>query len=124
MPSARLEDEVNIPFRDRAESGALLFLLEVVVVDFDAEDDAAAGRGDEVGQEERPDDVGLVDEPLYHEGEAANCHHQEGGKGNAVGVARANGLYGLGQITQHHAYAGYDAANVEDKVVGHEKIEN
>ena len=42
------------------EVRALLFLLEVVVVDFDAEDDAAAGGGDEVGEKERPDDVGLV----------------------------------------------------------------
>ena len=41
-----------------------VFLLEVVVVDLDAEDDAAARRGDEVRQEERPDDVWLVQQSL------------------------------------------------------------
>ena len=54
-----------------------VFLLEVVVVDLDAEDDAAARRGDEVRQEERPDDVWLVQQPLQHEGEAAHGHHHE-----------------------------------------------
>ncbi len=51
----------------------LVFLLVVVVHLYD-KDDAAAHEGDEVGAEHV---VVIANESLYHEGEAADSHHDE-----------------------------------------------
>ena len=102
--------------------GDLGFFLEIVVVHLDDEHDAAACGGDEVGDEQRPDDLGLVEQALEHEAETADGHHQEGGQGYALGVARADGLNGLGQIAQHHGDAGNEAANLVERILLHRCI--
>jgi hypothetical protein len=76
----------------------ILFLLEKIVIDFDAENDAAADGGDEVRDEKRPEGVGLVQDALEHETHASYSHHEECGQCDAVSVPRADGLDGLGQI--------------------------
>ena len=48
--------------------------LPVVVVHLDGKDDDAAHEGDEVGAEHV---VVIANESLYHEGEAADSHHDE-----------------------------------------------
>ena len=84
----------------------LLFLLEIIIVHLDAEDDDAARSGDEIGDEKRPHDVGLMENALHHETKSANPHHQKSGEGNAIGVLGTDGLNGLGQVAQHHGDAG------------------
>ena len=59
-----------------------------VVVYFDAEDYGGADEGDRVGEGERPY---LLDYSLDDEEERTEAHHQEGGQGDSVGVARADG---------------------------------
>ena len=84
----------------------LLFLLEIIIVHLDAKDDDAARSGDEIGDEKRPHDVGLMENALHHETKSANPHHQKSGEGNAIGVLGTYGLNGLGQVAQHHGDAG------------------
>ncbi len=86
----------------------LLPLLKVIL-HFDDEDDDAAGEGDEVGEQQI---VVLDQQPLDHEGKAADGHHDETGQRDAVGVTCTNRLNGLGQITQNQTDAGYPAAKV------------
>ena len=100
-------------------SSSLFLLLEVVVVDFDGEDDDATNRCDEVRKHQRPDDVGLVNEPLNHESDAANSHHQEGWKRDSISVSSANGLIRLRQVTQNQSYACHNSANVEKNTLFH-----
>ena len=102
----------------------LSFVLEVVVVDFDAENYAAATRGNEVCEKQRPDDVWLVQEALKHEGKASDGHHQEGRKCDTVGVTSANRLYCLRQISQNHADACHYSANAKNRVLFHHIILN
>ncbi len=84
----------------------------MVVVDLDAEDSGRAGGGDEVGGYQRPVD-GVAHETLSHEESTSETHEQEGRHGDAVGVAGADGIDGLWQIAQYHAYGGYVAEYVE-----------
>jgi hypothetical protein len=57
----------------------ILFLLEKIVIDFDAENDAAADGGDEVRDEQRPQNFWLMQDTLKHEANAAHSSHQECG---------------------------------------------
>lgn len=90
---------------------ALPSVLEVVVVHLDAEDDDAAHGGDEVGNQQRPENLGLVEQSLQHEAETAHGHHQESWQRDTVGVACPNGLNGLWKVTQNQADAGYPSAD-------------
>jgi len=93
-----------------------MFFLSVIIIHLDAEDDDAADEGDEVGDEQ----VDIAYQyALNHEGEAANGHHDEARQGNAVGVAGADGLDGLGQIAEDEADAGYPTANVNQCLIIH-----
>ena len=99
-------------------------MLEVVVVDLNAKDDEAARSSDEVGDEQRPQHIGFVQQALQHEAHTADTHHQEGGQGDAVGLACANGMDGLGQIAQNHRDAGYPAANLIERSLFHSLKDN
>lgn len=97
----------------------LLFLLEVIVINLDSAHDEAARSGDKVSNEQCPENVRLVEYALQHEAQASYTHHQEGGQGNAIGVACLDGFNGLRQIAQYHADAGYPAANFKQGVRFH-----
>ena len=90
-----------------------LLLPQVVVVNLDAEDGDAAYRGDKVGDKDRPQNVGLVQQPLQHEGDTAYTHHHEGGQGYIVGLAGAYGANGLWQVAEYHA----DACHVSTYII-------
>ena len=85
-------------------------LLEVVVVHLDAKDDDATNECDEVGER---DVIICADETLCQKAEGAYGHHDEARQRDAVGVACANGLNGLGEITQHKPNAANKAADVK-----------
>ena len=85
-------------------------LLEVVVVHLDAKDDDATHKSDEVGEH---DVIIRADETLCQKAEGTYGHHDEARQGDAVGVACANGLNGLREITQHKADAANKAADVK-----------
>lgn len=76
---------------------------EVVIVDFDAEDDGGACESDDISDSE-----GNVapQESVDHKEERAEPHHRECHHRYSVGVACADGHYGLRQIAEYHAYAG------------------
>ena len=93
-------------------SGHLLF-LDIVVVDFDAEDDYAADSSNEVGDKQRPKHVGLMQQALQHKTHATYTHHQERGQGDAVGIAGADGVNSLRQVAQNHCDAGHPAEDLE-----------
>ena len=93
-----------------------MFFLSVIIIHLDAEDDDAADEGDEVGDEQ----VDIAYQyALNHEGEAANGHHDESRQGNAVGVAGADGLDGLGQIAEDKAKSGYPTTDVYQQCMFH-----
>lgn len=48
-----------------------------------------------------------MQQPLHHKSKGTDSHHQEGGQGNAVGVACAYGGYCLWKVAQYHAETGY-----------------
>ena len=83
---------------------------EIVVVHLDGEDDDAAREGDEVGERQV---IVRADKSLYHEGEGADGHHDETWQRDAIGGACADGLNGLGQITQYQTKTAYPAADVK-----------
>lgn len=78
---------------------------EVVVVDLDAEHDGRRDCRNGVGDYQRPVD-GVAEASLHDEEDAAQAHKQKCGEGDGVGVAGADGIYGLGHIAQHHADCG------------------
>jgi hypothetical protein len=88
-----------------------VFAFSYVVADFDCKDYAAACAGDGVGNEHGPNDATGVQYALQHECEGAYCHHEERGKGNAVGIACAYGGYGLWQIAKYEPNACHIAAD-------------
>ena len=81
---------------------------DVVVVDFDAEDDGGGDGGDGVGDDEWDVD-GFAVEALDYEEDRAEAHEEEGGKGDGVGVACADGVDGLGEVAEYHADGGEGA---------------
>ena len=85
-------------------------LLEVVVVHLDAKDDDATNECDEVGEH---DVIIRADETLCQKAEGTYGHHDEARQRDAVGVACANGLNGLREITQHKTNAANKAADVK-----------
>ena len=98
----------------------LLFsFLEEIIVDFDAEHNTAAGSGDEVGDEKRPDDFRFVQQSLQHEADGANAHHQKSGERYAVGFFGADGVNGLRQIPRHHEDTGEHSAYFIEKTLFH-----
>ena len=86
-----------------------LFPLLKVILHFDDEDDDAAGEGDEVREQQI---VVLNQQPLDHEGKAADGHHDKAGQRDAVGVTCTNGLDGLGQIAENQTKSGNPATDV------------
>lgn len=95
--------------RQREDAMSDLLLLEVVVVDFDAEDYSRAYGGDDIGDHQRP----IVNHYTLHDKEyRAEAHHTEGGHGYAVGVARAHGGNSLRHIAENHADCGQAAEDV------------
>lgn len=75
---------------------------EIVVMDLDAEYDGRRYCRDGVGDDQRPVD-GVAETSLHNEKYAAKAHKQEGGEGDGIGVAGADGVYGLRHVAQHHA---------------------
>ena len=100
------------------ESLSLTF-FEIIVVYLDTEDDAAARRGNEIGEEESPQNIGLVQQSLQHKCKSAHCHHQEGRQSDAISIARTDGLDSLRQVTQYHSNAGHPPANQESHALLH-----
>ncbi len=84
-------------------------------MNLDAKDYEAARRGDEVRQEERPDNFWLMKKPLQHEKQTTNAHHQEGGQRYAISLARTNSFNGLWEVTHYQAQAGQDATDFIEK---------
>lgn len=77
-----------------------LFLFASVVVDFYAKDYCGTGCGYDIGDNQRE----VADENALNGKEyRAGAHGEEGGQGNAVGVASANSGDCLWQITANHA---------------------
>ena len=79
VPTVRVQSPRGRPMPDLRSSildPRLLFLLEIVVIHLDAEDDDAAHCGDEVGPE---DCEALAKDAkhntLQHKGDAANANH-------------------------------------------------
>ena len=95
------------------------FLLKIIVIHFDAEDDEAARCGDEVGNQQGPQNLGFVQQSLHHEAEAADGHHQEPGQRDAVGVACLDGLNGLRQVAQHQSKTGNPSADLINDALFH-----
>lgn len=75
-------------------------LFEVVVVDFDAEDNQRTDGGDYVCYYQWPVCQG---DALYYKEDRAEAEHTECRQGNAVGVAGAYGSNGLRQVAEYHA---------------------
>jgi len=100
---------ISVLFRDVS---AFSVVPEVVVIDLDSEDDARAGRGDEVREEQRPDDLRLVQQPLQHKAEGADGHHQECRQRDAVRLTCTNRMNSLWEIPQNHADAGCPATHL------------
>ncbi len=75
----------------------------MVVLHLDYKDDSCAGGGDEIGNKEKDSRADTLfntqHKPLTHKAEAAQGHHAETGQRDTVGLAGANGLNGLRQIT-------------------------
>ena len=57
------------------ETAILLFLSEIIVMDFYAKDYAAAQACDGIGDEHRPDYIWLVQQSLQHKGKSSYSHH-------------------------------------------------
>ena len=77
----------------------LASLLFAVVDDLDGDDNHRADGGDDVGDDEGP----VADEDaLDDKEERAEAHHQEGGHGDALGVAGTDGDDSLGHVAQNH----------------------
>ena len=106
----------NYPFLN---SFSPSFLLIVIIIHFDTEDDEAANRGDEVCNQQSPQNLGLVQQALHHEAETADGHHQEAWQRDAVGVACPNGLNGLRQVAQHQANTGNPSADLINYTLFH-----
>ena len=83
---------------------------EIVVVHLDGEDDDTAAEGDEVGERQV---IVCADKSLYHEGEGTDGHHDKTWQRDAIGGTGADGLNGLGQITQYQTKTAYPAADVK-----------
>lgn len=75
----------------------------MVVVDFYAGDYGGAYGGDHVRHHQR--DI-AEQASLNYEEDTAQSHEQERRHGDAVGIARTDGVNGLWQITQYHAEGG------------------
>lgn len=107
---------------DGADGGdvSLSAFPEVVVVYFNAEDDETAYRGDEV-RDEQENAVAAEHDSLNHEADAPDGRHQERRQGNVVGLSGTHGADGLGQIAQNQADAGYRSADVEEKLMFHNR---
>ena len=58
-------------------SSIRLSLFEIVIIDLNPKHDNATGHRHQVGQKERPDDVGLMQQSLKHKTKSANSHHQK-----------------------------------------------
>ena len=86
-------------------------LFLAVVVHLYYKDNATACACDCICYQHRPYYIGPVKQPLQHKGECAYCHHQECRHRNAVGVAGADGGYGLWQETQYQSNACHVTAN-------------
>ena len=105
---------MSLKYQKHKKSTSLLtLLLEIIVIDFDAENDAAADGGDEVRDEKRPKGVGFVQDALEHETCASYSHHEESWQGYAIRVPRADGLDGLGKIAKNHRDAGHPTQNTK-----------
>ena len=76
-------------------AACVILFLDIIVVNLDTEDYTTAGCRNEICQEQRPDNIGLMQQPLKHEGEPAYSHHQESRKGDSIGVLSTNRLYRL-----------------------------
>ena len=79
--------------------GGLFFLLPVVV-NLDSEDNGRACERYYVGDGKWPV---VGEDALHHKEKRAEAHHQEGGHCDALGVAGADGGYGLGHVAENHA---------------------
>lgn len=85
---------------------------EIVVLDFDAEDNDATCCGYQI-RREKEDAFATQHQALNHEADSADAHHEEGGKGNTVSLTCTYSLNSLRKIAQNHADAGYPTADVE-----------
>ena len=101
VPKKLTTDKMAVP-------GQGLFFLFAVVMDFDGEDNNGANRGYDVGNDQRH----IVEQQaLDYEQHRAGAESQKRRHGYAVGLARAYGGYGLGQIAAYHANGGKVAEN-------------
>ncbi len=62
-------------FRGVDDVSFLNALFEVVVIHLDGKHDKTTCARHQIGEKQRPDDVGLVKQTLQHESNAANTHH-------------------------------------------------
>jgi hypothetical protein len=99
----------------------VLFFLDIIVVNLDGENNQAACRRNQVGDEQRPEYVWLMKHSLKHETGTADTHHQEGRQSDTIGVAGTNGVDSLRQITQNHRYACQPTTNFVKKTLFHIK---
>jgi len=83
--------------------------LEVIVIDFDTEHNSTGHGSNDIGDEQGP-----VSEHQSLDGkeDATQSCHQEGGKGNSIGIMGADGINRLGHVAQHQA----DGPGVADNV--------
>ncbi len=77
-----------------------LLFLKKVVIHLDAKHDGARDSGNHVGDEQGPV---LEQQALDGKEDATQAHHQEGGKGNTIGIMGADGVDSLRHVTQNQA---------------------
>ena len=86
-------------------------LGEVVVIHLNTENDGTHAGCEQVAHEQRP----VFGQPAIDgKQQAADGHQQKGTHGDVVGFARAQRVYQLRQIAQHHADTGPIAHNEGD----------
>ena len=86
-----------------------LFLLEIIVIHLDTENNGTRDCRDDIGDEQRPV---LEHQALDGKEDAAQAHHQEGGQRNTIGVMGTDGVDSLRHVTQDEA----DARGVTDDI--------
>ena len=70
-------------------------------------------------RDEQKDTIAAQHEALNHEAYTTDGHHQEGGQGDVVGLTCTDGLYGLWQVAQHQADAGYPTDDIKKNLILH-----
>ena len=85
----------------------------------DAEYDGTTYHGDKIGDKERPENLGLVQNTLQHEADSTDKHHHKTWQRYSVGISRANRSDSLWQITKDEADARHPSTDFINNTLFH-----